>query len=170
MDEVAVDSTVLIFLGKLRRLDWLEMVYDRVMIPPTVYDEVVVQGRDLGEPDPTIVDGAVESGWIEVVTPDSASSPNRFDLEAGEREVLALTLEHDHERVLVDEEAVREVARLLGLEPRGTLSVLYEALDRGEVDFDGFLECLERLVEYGFYLDEAVYIAAVRRARALDDR
>lgn len=99
--------------------------------------------------------------------PASTGAVDRFDLEAGEAAVLATALEQEHETVLIDEESGREVARLLGLRPRGTLSVLYWALAHGKLDFDGFLDQLERLVDYGFYLDEAVYLEAVRRARQL---
>lgn len=167
MPEVVADATVLIFLGKLRRLDWLRDRYAVVLIPPVMYEEVVVRGRERGEPDATVVDDAVDTGWIEVHEPERSERLARFDLEAGETEVLSLALERDHETVLVDEESVREVARLLGLRPRGTLSVLFDALARGALDFGGFLDHLERLLGHGFYLDEAVYLEAVRRAREL---
>lgn len=169
MPDIAADATVLIFLGKLRRLAWLQEHYDVVLIPSVVYEEVVVRGRERGEPDAAVVDDAVDAGWIEVHDPETNEALDRFDLEAGETAVLSLALERDHEMVLVDEESVREVARLLDLRPRGTLSVLFDALDRGDLDFDGFLDHLERLLEHGFYLDEAVYLEAVRRARAITD-
>lgn len=167
MPEVAADATVLICLGKLRRLAWLRHRYDRVLLPPAVYEAVVEEGRALGAGDAGLVDEAIDAGWIEVVAPNPADRLSRFDLEAGERGVLSLALERDHDVVLVDEEGVREVARLLGLEPRGTLSVLFDAVERGALDVDGFLDALERLLAHGLYLDEAVYLQAVRRARAL---
>lgn len=169
MDEVAADATVLIFLGKLRRLAWLRSRYDRILIPPVVYDAVVVQERALGEVDAGLVDEAVESGWIDVTAPDTDDPMSQFDLETGERAVLSLAIERDHKVVLVDVESIREIARLVGLEPRGTLSILFDALERGALDFDGFLDHLERLVGHGSSLDEAVYLEAVRRARALTD-
>lgn len=167
MPEVVADATVLIFLGKLRRLAWLRRRYDVVLIPSVVYEDVVVRGRERGEPDAAVVDDAIDDGWIEIHEPVTNAALDRFDLEAGESGVLSLALERDHETVLVDEESVREVARLLGLRPRGTLSVLFDALDRGDLTFDGCLDLLEQLVDHGFYLDEAVYLEAVRRAREL---
>lgn len=167
MPEPVADATVLIFLGKLRRLDWLRRSYDSVWIPKVVYEEVVVRGRERGEPDAAVVDSAIETGWITVSEPEPHDRLERFDLEPAEAGVLSLALERDDVVVLVDEESVREVARLLGLRPRGTLSVLFDALARGDVDFDGFLDHLERLLEHGFHLDEAVYLKAVRRAREI---
>jgi len=167
MAEAVADATVLIFLGKLRRLEWLKARYDLVLIPSVVYDEVVVRGRERAEPDATVVGGAVEAGWIEVKDANSIDAVRQFDLEPGETAVLALALKSDFDTVLVDEESVREVARLLDLRPRGTLSVLFDALEEGEIDFGGFLELLERLLDNGFYLDEAVYLRAVRQARRI---
>lgn len=43
----------------------------------------------------------------------------RSDLEPWETAGLSLVLQTDHETVLVDEEAVREVARLAGYRTRG---------------------------------------------------
>lgn len=167
MPEAVADATVLIFLGKLRRLDWLRRSYDDVRLPALVHEEVVVRGHDRGEPDAAVVEDAIDDGWITVHEVEPDQRLERFDLEPGETGVLSLAIKRDSDRVLVDEESVREVARLLGLRPRGTLSVLFAALDRDDVDFDGFLELLERLVDHGFYLDEAVYLEAVRRARRI---
>ncbi|MFB6360782.1 MAG: DUF3368 domain-containing protein [Halobacteriales archaeon] len=164
MPEAVADATVLIFLGKLRRLDWLRRRYATVRMPAVVHEEVVVRGRDRGEPDAAVVADAVDAGWLKVHEVDEHPRLDRFELEPGEIGVLSLAIERDLERVLVDEESVREVARLVGLRPRGTLSVLFDALERGDVDFDGFLQLLEQLLENGFYLDEAVYLEAVRRA------
>lgn len=95
-----------------------------------------------------------------------------YDLETGETAVLSLALERGHDEVLVDEESVREVARLHDLRPRGTLYFLFAALRRGDLDLDGFLGRLETLLDEGFYLDEAVYLEAVRTAKEIvdDDR
>lgn len=165
--EVAVDSTVLIFLGKLRRLNDLRDRYDRVVIPPVVHEEVVERGNAIGAADAALVEEAVDTGWVEVVDVDTDPAVERFDLEAGETAVLSLALASDHEVVLADEESVREVARLLGIAPRGTLSFLFAALRTGDLGFDGFVSELESLLEAGFYLDEGVYLEAVRTAREL---
>ena len=59
-EAVVADSTVLIFLGKLRRLDWLRAEYDPVLVPTEVYEEVVVNGKELGAPDAALVESAIE--------------------------------------------------------------------------------------------------------------
>lgn len=169
MPEAVADATVLIFLGKLRRLDWLRRSYGNVWMPAIVHEEVVVRGHELGAPDAAVVEDAIDAGWISVHEVEPHDRLERFDLEPGETGVLSLALDQGTDRVLVDEVSVREVARLLGLRPRGTLSVLFDALDRDDVDFDGFLERLERLVDHGCSLDEAVYLEAVRQANRISE-
>lgn len=169
MGEAVSDATVLIFLGKLGRLDDLAGAYDRVLIPPTVHEEVVIRGRELGAADAALVAEAIEAGWIAIREPASIDRVSAYGLEAGETAALSLALERDHDVILADEESVREVARLVGLRPKGTLFFLLTALRDGRTDFDGFLSLLEALLESGFYLDEAVYLEVVRRARRLAD-
>jgi predicted nucleic acid-binding protein len=169
MREVAADATVLIFLGSIQRLEWLRREYDQILVPPVVNEEVVDRGKAAGHPDAVRVETAIEEEWIAVETPASTATIDRYDLEAGETAVLSLALERDHDIVLADEEAVREVARFHDLEPRGTLSVLFDALAAGRCDFGEFVELLEALLEAGFYLDESLYLKAIREARELAD-
>lgn len=170
-DAVVADSTVLLFLGKLRHLDRLRSSYETVLVPRRVFEEVVEEGKDLGAKDAVLVEQAVEDGWIEVHETDPLEEVAHYDLDAGETAVLSLALRRDHDEVLVDEESAREVARLQDLRPRGTLSFLFAAVRDGSLTFDAFLDELEALLEAGFYLDEAVYVEAIRKARRLaDDR
>jgi hypothetical protein len=166
-EAIVTDSTVLIFLGKLRRLDWLRAEYDSVLVPTEVYEEVVTKGKELGARDATFVESAIEDGWIEVHEIDPRDDVRKYDLEAGETEVLSLALSREHDEVLIDKEGVREVARLHDLRPRGTLYFLFTAVRDAEITFDEFLELLEKLLDAGFYLHEAVYLEAIRTARQL---
>lgn len=168
MAEVAADATVLIFLAKLDRLDLLEDHYDRVLIPSIVYDEVVTAGRRIGAPDAAVVDESVSAGWLDVVTVDGRDEVARFDLEAGEAAVLSIAVNRSHDLVLADEESVRQVARYLDIRPRGTLYFLLSEVRDGDRSFDDFVGVLERLLNEGFYLDEAVYLEAIRAARRLE--
>lgn len=166
-EEAVADATVLIFLGKLDKLDRLQDRYGAVYIPETVQQEVVVTGKELGARDAVLAEEAIEEGWLVVESVSANPAVERFDLEAGETAALSLALDRDANCLLADEEAVREVARLLDLEPRGTLSVLFDELRSGDATFDDFVESLERLIDEGFYLDESVYLQAIRKAREL---
>lgn len=167
--QVVADATFLIFLGKLRRLDWLHAEYETVLIPTAIYGEVVEAGKELGATDAVRVESAIDDGWIEVVDTSPDEDIVKYDLEVGETAVLSLALARGHDEVLADEESVREVARLHDLQLRGTLSFLFSGVRDGDLSFDDFLALLETLIDEGFYLDEAVYLEAIRTARRLAD-
>lgn len=166
-DAAVADSTVLIFLGTLRHLDWLRNAYEPVLIPSRVHEEVVEKDKERGATGAILVENAIEDGWIELHEIEARAEVENYDLEAGETEVLSLALARGHDEVLVDEESARDVARLLNLRPRGTLYFLFTAIREGTITFDEFLAQLETLLEAGFYLDEAVYLEAIREARQL---
>lgn len=83
---VVADATVLIFLGKLRSLDYLTDHYSRVLVPPVVHEEVVERGKEVGAADAVRVERAVESGAVVETEPNPEVEAH--DFEAGETAVL----------------------------------------------------------------------------------
>jgi predicted nucleic acid-binding protein len=62
---VIVNVSPLIGLAKAGRLRLLGALYDEVLIPPAVYEDVVIKGRRrIGA---RAVKNAVQTGWIKVV-------------------------------------------------------------------------------------------------------
>jgi predicted nucleic acid-binding protein len=55
----------------------------------------------------------------------------------------------------------------MGLAPRGTIFVLFKALEVREISLNEFLDALSALVKHGFRLKEEVYLEAVRKAREI---
>lgn len=45
MENVVLDSTVLIYLSKINCLNLLNKLFDRVIIPRSVYEETVIKGK-----------------------------------------------------------------------------------------------------------------------------
>jgi predicted nucleic acid-binding protein len=65
---VIADSTCLIGLSKIGRLDVLRQLFGSIVIPPTVYHEVVVRGAGrFGTV--AVLAKAVEKGFIEELQP-----------------------------------------------------------------------------------------------------
>lgn len=167
MNKAVADSTVLIFLGKLEKIDLLKLKYDKLIIPEEIYREVVEEGKKRGEQDAIRVENLIEEGWIEVKKVEVLDKVEKFGLEKGEKEVLSLAEENKIEEVLADEEAVREAAKILDFKPKGTLYFLLKSVKEKNIDFDSYLQTLEELVGHGFYLSEEVYMEAVRKGKEL---
>ncbi|KXA96461.1 hypothetical protein AKJ37_05145 [candidate division MSBL1 archaeon SCGC-AAA259I09] len=162
---IVSNASPLIYLAKAEKLSLLHELFGRVHVPRKVKEETVDRGKEQGESDALIIEKAVEDGWIQVHEVEPRVVP--FDIEEGETAALSLAKELDVDEVLVDEAPARKAARMMDLEPRGTVYVLLSALKQEKIDLDSFLETLDDLVEKGFRLKEEVYIRAIRRAREI---
>lgn len=170
MSEAVADSTVLIYLAKLDHLEALTESYSTILIPEAVYREVVEKGKDLGENDAFKVEKQIDKGLIQVKTAKIQQAVEKFEMEKGEKEVLSLAKQEKISQVLIDESSVREIAKTLDLNPRGTLYFLLKTVKDGEKDLEDFLELLEKLSESGFHMNEKVYMKAVKEAQQLANK
>jgi predicted nucleic acid-binding protein len=141
---VVVNSTPLIALSLVGHLSLLKIIFDEVVVPASVHDEVVVQGKSRP--------GAVELGnadWIVVKAPQEkpSLSPMLLGLDQGEMDVILLARELEADWVLVDEKLGRKVAEAVGLRVKGTLGVLLIAYRAGLLSRKEAEEAVERLAE-----------------------
>jgi predicted nucleic acid-binding protein len=124
---VVVNSTPIITLALLDRLDLLQSLYGGVLIPSAVEREI----RSGGPERP----GAPQLGsasWVEAVSLEDPSRADLLsDLDRGEAEVIALALEQRADLVVIDERLGRRHARRLGLPLTGTLGILLKAKGQG---------------------------------------
>lgn len=84
------------------------------------------------------------------------------DLDAGESEVIALALELEAERVILDDLDARRLAQRLGVVPVGTLGLLLAARLRGEIQ--SLRAELDRLQQAGFRVSPTLRQAVLREA------
>jgi len=165
MNSVVSNATPLIYLAKIGKIGLLKGVFGQVLIPEEVKMEVVDRGKEQGEKDAPLVEKAIREGWLRVMKTERIEVP--IKLEAGELAVLSLAKAQGVREILVDEASARMAARLLDLTPRGTVFILLKALEKDEIDLEGFLHILEKLVKQGFRLKEEVFIEAIREARKI---
>jgi uncharacterized protein len=165
MSGVVSNSTPLIYLAKVGRLDLLRKIFKIVFIPPEVNNEVVDKGELLGEQDAYIVEKAISEGWLKVLSAPKIEVPMK--LHEGEIAALSLAKKLNLTTILLDEVSARSAARLMDLTPRGTVFVLLKALDKKEIDLDECIEILNLLVSVGFRLKEEVYIQTIKEARKI---
>jgi predicted nucleic acid-binding protein len=129
---VVSDSSPLIALARIRRLDLLASLFERILIPTEVHHEVTVAGRGLP--------GAEEvksTAWIEVRAPRGPAevSVERAceGLGAGERATILLAKSLAAGLTLLDEWRARRIAQKVGLSVAGCLAVLETGARKGLV-------------------------------------
>ena len=141
---VVVNSTPLIALSLINQLELLNHLFDEVIIPSGVYQEVVIEG--VSKP------GEVElkdASWIKVqsVTPSSTIEPLLLGLDKGELQVILLALSIKPDWVIIDEKLGRKVAQVMGLPLKGTVGVLLAGFYSGYLSKQEVLDSLQQLVK-----------------------
>ena len=110
---VVADSTILIRLGRVGRLDLLRDLYDSIVVPQRVWEEVTVDGR--GQPGSAALVEAYQAGWVTVQAPASqvdVDSLQRFGgLDLGERQALVIAIDLHPSLLLIDEGRGYSVAK-----------------------------------------------------------
>jgi predicted nucleic acid-binding protein len=156
---VIADATPLHYLIMIYRAELLPGLFDRVLIPPVVFDDL----QHVETPESVRHWIGHPPGWLRIEPLRSAPDPSLDHLDAGEREAIALAEEIHADQLLLDEvEARREAARR-NLPFIGTLGVLREAARRDWLDLR---ETLTELQGTTFYVDPAL----IRSLLEEDDR
>ena len=141
------DTSCLIHLERIDRLDLLRSLYDDIRIPPAVRDEY----------------GGVPEGME--VTPVSSTALVqllRRTVDAGEAELIALSTETDEAHLILDDRAARREADDLGLTVIGTVGLVLRAKREGHIPAARPL--LDALRGTGFWMADALYERALARA------
>lgn len=151
---VVADSSPLVYLSRIGRLDVLAAVYGRIVIPARVWAEVVE-----ARPGAPGVDRLVDATWLEV---DSRVLPvDDLGLDPGETAAILLAEALGAELLLIDERAGREVARARGLGIRGTLGALVQARQMDLIP--ALRPVLTELIDEGFRLAPELAVEALKR-------
>jgi uncharacterized protein len=137
---LGADTSPLIVLAKLNRLDLLRAEYAQVVIPPGVYREGVIIGQQLHADDAGAIQRAIADGLIEVRAPQQPISMVTPHLGSGEIECIQLALEAEAAAVLMDDFNARRAARETfaregrTIAVRGTLGIIAGAVQAGRLD------------------------------------
>jgi predicted nucleic acid-binding protein len=128
---VVSDTSPVLNLARIGRIELLQQLYHEVLIPSGVYEELAASQRTL----PPVID-LVLKPWIIVATANDRSRVQelRKDLDAGEAEAIVLAIERGADVLLIDERRGRRTATAAGLTVTGLLGVLVRAKRAGLID------------------------------------
>ena len=154
---IIFNSSPLINLAKVGRLDLIKAIYRNVIIPEAVYDEVVIAGLDLARDGANEVKRLINENVIEVREVENRNLVKafNFELDYGESEVLALAVEIEADLVILDEAEARQVADKFDIDKTGFIGILIKADKLGLIESGK--ELLDDVIAGGFRIDEALY-------------
>ncbi|GHU48667.1 DUF3368 domain-containing protein [Spirochaetia bacterium] len=123
---IVSDSSPLIGLAVCDKLDLLPALFDEVIIPEAVYNEVTVPGKRGFD---TIA--AWSNGKVVRIENTDFVSTMIANLDRGESEAIALYWEKKADYLLIDEIIGRSIARANGINIIGTAGILTMAKEQG---------------------------------------
>ena len=158
MPNVVVNSTPIISLHCIDKLDLLSKMYHAVYIPYGVYEEVCVDG-DVREE--TLV--YYPNITVKRIANEDARKYFKTALHKGEVETMILADELKADACIIDDRLAREYARHLGLKITGTLGVLIKAKERGLIDL--ITPYMDLLLQNDVFIGDSIYETAKRLAK-----
>ncbi len=159
MPIVVSDTSHLRALEFVDHLELLSQLFQEVIIPPAVADELREPARRFRAVD------VARFPFLRVVVPQSLGEVNRLlsALDRGESEALVLAGELRADAVLIDEADGRRVALEMGLVPIGTLGILVRA--KQEKLIVEVQPIMERLIhDLGFFISDELFDAVLEQA------
>lgn len=153
---VVSDTTPLISLLKIERLDLLEKLFGQVLIPKAVFYELTADERFGFE-----ADQIREKNYIivkAVKNPESANILKRATgLDQGESEAIVLTDESNADILLMDEAKGRSVSLQMGFKVMGTIGILMAAYEEKDLTANDVRTCVENLQSAGRHISQKHY-------------
>lgn len=157
---IVSNTSPIMNLAAIGRLDILEKLYTRVLVPEAVFSELKAIDAD---DNPSLL---IKS--FPFVEPMAASdrplvSSLALELHIGEAEAIALAIETKAELLLMDERIGRKKASSLGLQVMGLLGVLMAAKQHGVIN--NIKPVLDALVsKAGFWIGGPLYTFVLETA------
>lgn len=126
MPKVVSNTTPIISLLKLNRLELLQELYKHIYIPTAVYKEI-----EAGKAKKYYKDLS-KINWIHIIEIQDKKAVKYFlDLDAGEAEAIVLATEINADLIILDEKLGRFHAKHADLKVTGTIGVLIKAKSEG---------------------------------------
>lgn len=147
---VVSNSSCLIALERINRLDLLSNSFDAINIPPAVQ-------RELG----------IKYDWLLVTPVQNKAAVNslKTQLGDGESEAIALAIELADVVIVLDDKKARRIAKQLGLTVTGTVGLILRAKKKGIIT--EIKPIMDSLNGVDFRVSDALYQEALRLAQEL---
>ena len=152
---VISDTTPIITLIKINRIDLLEKLFGEVFIPEVVFRELTTNTAFANEAE--IVKA---SSFLKVKTVQNQQSLSILQavsgLDDGESEAIILAGELGSDALIIDERKGRKIAQKLGITITGTIGILIQAHNENMISTENAKLYLEQLKNSNIRLSEAL--------------
>ena len=144
---IVSDSTTLIILFDLERLELLSNLFDEIYIPSSVYREITVK-KEIELPEYIQVKEVEESADLKLL---------RKLLDEGESEAIVLA-KNMGLGIIIDEKKGRKIAVNYGLKIIGLLGIVYLNIKKGYMSKDGAKIFLDEALLHGYRINKKLIL------------
>lgn len=129
---VVSNTSPLLGLAAIEQLHLLRQQFGEILIPPAVLQELKLDTDFTGT---HFLRQAIDTGWLRVEAISNAALVQslRIDLDWGESEAIALSIEQGIMTIVMDERDGRTRAKAMGLSPIGVVGILLRAKKSNEI-------------------------------------
>ena len=146
---VIADTGPINYLILIGEIEVLPALYRRVLIPPSVCEELKRPGA--AEAVRTWI--AQPPAWLETRSPSKSPDAELAHLDAGERDAILLAEELGADQIIIDEIRGRREAKRRHLPFTGTLGVLAAGAEEGLLDLRS---AVDRLRQTNFHIAKEI--------------
>ena len=153
---VVSDSTPIMTLLKIGKMDLLSELFGEVIIPKAVYRELTTN-KDYEDE----VKEVENASYFRVVDVEDDNALRLFrratGLDDGESEAIIYSDSIHADILLIDEKKGRRVAKQMGLSIMGTIGLLMAAYKDGHIDKDEVTRCVSIMKNSGQHIGDDLY-------------
>ena len=152
------DASPLICFIKINRLTILQQLFEKVIIPPIVYEEIQ-KIETLG----FSIDEFRQANWISILQPSNSLlfSDLSEKLDEGEAQAITLANEIAPDFLLIDERRGTSIARSMGIKTIGVVCIIIRAKEKKLIP-EGKAILDELRAKPKFWISDQVYQSALQ--------
>ena len=153
---VIADTTPIISLLKIKRLDILHHLFGEVIIPQAVYKELTSNAEHIEE-----AFAIQNADYLKISEPLPTDLVRLFrkstGLDLGESEALIMSEQNNADILLMDEMKGRKIAKLMNINIMGTIGVLIKSYQMGLMNQNDMEKAIQIFKSSGRFISDNVY-------------
>src|SRR3989344_7253022 len=102
------NSTPVIYLAKLNKLDLVERTFKKIIIPQEVYSEVVLEGKRLNKQEVILIEDLINKKVIEIRESGELQKEIK-SIHIGEAKAINICLNTNIKTILIDDKEAHEL-------------------------------------------------------------
>lgn len=161
---IVANSSPIIILAKQGMLDLLKKCFKKVVIPESVYDEVIQKSST---PEAIALQKAIKEQWILVQKVAAMAEIETKNIGQGEKEAISLAYNHKC-LLIIDDDSAKKYASIFGVEAHGTFYAVYLACARKVIDKTSAKNVLGGMIDDGFYVSSEFYSKFIKLIDTLE--